>query len=99
MRLQLLAAASLGALASLIAAQSSAATFTPAGGQALSASTAAGVTGSQMVAMEPMQIILVPQGRAAAVAAVPEPASWAMMLLGFGGLGAVLRRRRRAVAA
>ena len=24
---------------------------------------------------------------------VPEPASWALMLLGFGGLGAVLRRR------
>lgn len=25
---------------------------------------------------------------------VPEPASWAMMLMGFGGLGAMLRRRR-----
>jgi hypothetical protein len=24
----------------------------------------------------------------------PEPATWAMMLLGFGGMGAVLRRRR-----
>jgi len=25
---------------------------------------------------------------------VPEPAAWAIMLLGFGGIGAVLRRRR-----
>ena len=32
--------------------------------------------------------------------AVPEPATWAMMLLGFGGLGAALRmnRRRQGVA-
>lgn len=28
------------------------------------------------------------------VAAVPEPASWALMLLGFGGVGMALRRRR-----
>ena len=28
-------------------------------------------------------------------AAVPEPSTWAMMLLGFGGLGAMLRSRRR----
>lgn len=27
-------------------------------------------------------------------AAVPEPATWAMMILGFGAVGAVLRRRR-----
>jgi len=27
---------------------------------------------------------------------VPEPGTWALMLLGFGGLGAVLRRRRAA---
>jgi len=29
------------------------------------------------------------------VANVPEPATWALMLTGFGGLGAVLRQRRR----
>lgn len=33
------------------------------------------------------------------VAGVPEPATWAMMLMGFGGLGAALRTRRRALAA
>lgn len=31
--------------------------------------------------------------------AVPEPASWALMLLGFGGMGIVLRRRREEVLA
>lgn len=32
-------------------------------------------------------------------AAVPEPATWAMMLIGFGGLGASLRARRRVALA
>lgn len=30
-----------------------------------------------------------------AVAAVPEPATWAMMLLGFGGIGFAMRRGRK----
>jgi hypothetical protein len=30
--------------------------------------------------------------------AIPEPATWAMMILGFGFVGAALRRRRRQVA-
>ncbi len=33
------------------------------------------------------------------VVPVPEPAIWAMMLIGFGGLGSMLRRARRASAA
>jgi hypothetical protein len=28
------------------------------------------------------------------ITAVPEPATWLMMIMGFGGMGAVLRRRR-----
>lgn len=34
----------------------------------------------------------------AAAAVVPEPETWALMILGFGGIGAVLRRRRRQLA-
>jgi len=37
--------------------------------------------------------------RFAAGGGVPEPATWAMMLMGFGGLGAVLRRRSRVALA
>lgn len=33
-----------------------------------------------------------------ATAAVPEPATWAMMITGFGGVGALVRRRRTAPA-
>ena len=29
---------------------------------------------------------------------VPEPASWALMIMGFGGMGAMMRRRRTATA-
>ena len=32
-------------------------------------------------------------------AVVPEPATWGMMILGFGGVGGLLRQRRRLVAA
>lgn len=32
-------------------------------------------------------------------AGVPEPMSWALMLVGFGGVGALLRRRARALTA
>jgi hypothetical protein len=33
-----------------------------------------------------------------AVAAVPEPSTWAMMLLGFAGLGFAFRRSQRNAA-
>jgi hypothetical protein len=35
----------------------------------------------------------------APLAAVPEPAAWALMIAGFGGTGALLRRRRSALTA
>jgi hypothetical protein len=33
-----------------------------------------------------------------AIAGVPEPGTWALMITGFGGAGAMLRRRRQAAA-
>jgi hypothetical protein len=33
------------------------------------------------------------------ITAVPEPTTWAMMLLGFGGIGAMIRRRRQTFVA
>jgi hypothetical protein len=38
-------------------------------------------------------------GDIGAFALVPEPASWALMILGFGGVGGVVRRRRLATVA
>jgi len=38
-------------------------------------------------------------GEGTPVRGVPEPATWAMMLLGFGGIGMTMRRRRKEVLA
>jgi hypothetical protein len=44
----------------------------------------------------PLSGALVNTGRVGAIqTGVPEPASWALMILGFGGVGAVLRTRRQ----
>lgn len=38
-------------------------------------------------------------GLAGNIAAIPEPGTWALMIMGFGGAGAMLRRRRATLAA
>ena len=38
------------------------------------------------------QVRIIPFG-----SAIPEPSSWAMMMLGFGAAGYALRRRRKSV--
>ncbi len=53
-------------------------------------STSAGGYGQQGIALVNFSI--------AQTAAVPEPATWAMMLVGFGAIGATTRRRKRALA-
>jgi len=45
-----------------------------------------------------VQLDGVGQVRIDGVAVVPEPTTWALMILGFGGAGAMLRRRRTALA-
>ncbi|ODT89006.1 MAG: hypothetical protein ABS78_05265 [Phenylobacterium sp. SCN 70-31] len=42
---------------------------------------------------------IVPQSDPGGVGAIPEPGTWAMMIVGFGAVGAVLRRRRPMVGA
>lgn len=47
-------------------------------------------TGSGIQALNQVRLNLAPS-----TPAVPEPGTWALMLLGFGGMGVAMRRRRR----
>jgi hypothetical protein len=56
--------------------------------------------GDFQLAFRPATVALTSEpGTLAPPAAVPEPASWALMIVGFGGAGAMLRGRRRGVFA
>lgn len=56
------------------------------------------ITNVRYAADSPLEISLLKQVRidtARLTAPVPEPGTWALMLLGFGGIGVSMRRRRR----
>lgn len=54
------------------------------------------ITNVRYVATAPLELTLLKQVRIdPLVSPVPEPATWAMMLIGFGAIGVSLRRRRR----
>jgi hypothetical protein len=64
-----------------------------------------GTLGGDALAYTPGTFVFSTQGgtlttfSATAVAAVPEPATWGLMLLGFAGIGFAMRRRRQPVLA
>lgn len=47
----------------------------------------------------PSDVTLAVSASGSVTSAVPEPAAWALMLVGFGGVGAAIRGRRTAIAA
>jgi hypothetical protein len=87
--------------------------FATAGGGVtlVGSQTFSGVTGTTQIGYAPLNgafsvterySVTTARGGAARstidITAVPEPASWAMMITGFGFMGALMRRRRRAMA-
>ena len=77
-------------LASIFAPGAGSASFTPPGGGGVSGGGGGGVV--HLPTTEPREQLPVPS-------AVPEPATWAMMLMGFGLIGWRIRRRRASPAA
>jgi hypothetical protein len=71
-------------------------TFTITGGSGAFAGATGGFTGEGTIAFIPGQAPLsqITFSGAFDAPGIPEPAAWALLILGFGGVGAALRRRR-----
>ncbi len=67
--------------------------------QSFSLSGDIGLSGTFSPSAELNKVDILVGNNSRLVAAVPEPATWAMMILGFGTVGSLLRRRRRIAAA
>lgn len=63
------------------------------GPNSLSANSNDGVTGQYQFQVRNGGVVVPP------IDGVPEPATWAMMIVGFGGVGLLLRRRERSASA
>jgi hypothetical protein len=70
--------------------------FTTVGGTSASLYFASAAQRYQLTTTSPFSSGYV---TATATPAVPEPATWGMLLIGFGGVGFALRRRKALVAA
>lgn len=57
-----------------------------------------GLSGAFSPSVELNKVDILIGNNANLVMAVPEPATWSMMILGFGAVGSLLRRRRRTAA-
>ena len=68
--------------------------YTPTSYTNVSVSSANGIGGFSFTDFAQGNTII--DNLVAETAAVPEPASWAMMLAGFGAVGSALRRRKAA---
>lgn len=57
------------------------------------------VPSNSYIRADNFELVIYTQDPSAGPGAVPEPATWAMMILGFGAVGSVIRRRQPAPAA
>jgi len=71
--------------------------FTPIGYQNVAVTSANGIGGFSFATLAQGNVVVDNLVAETAVAAIPEPATWGLMILGFGMAGASMRRRSVAV--